>query len=140
MKKYLLLGVLAGFSLASATTISWLDGGSVVNTAEPKETNTTVAKSVSSNVKTLEDKSKVTLATGEEINLTGGVYVKVDKPVVVLEWAKSNGYEAKEDKHTKGAIHIITTMEQSISVANEIAKLDGVTTSAPKFRRKLISK
>jgi hypothetical protein len=137
MKKYLLLSMLAGLSLASATTVSWLDGGSVVNTLESKEINSTVTKSVSS---TKTDKSKVTLATGEEINLTGGVYVKVDKSEAVLKWAKNNGYEAKEDKYTKGAVHIVTTVEQSILVANAIANLEGVTTAAPKFRRKLIRK
>lgn len=140
MKKYLLLSMLAGFSLASATTVSWLDGGSVVNTIEPKETNSTESQVVSKSVVEVEIQDKVTLATGEEITLTGGVYVKTEDIESILKWAETNGYEARVDEYTEGAIHIETTVEQSISIANSISRLEGVTTSAPKFQRKLIAK
>ena len=145
MKKYylpvIILTVWMGSSHLSAETISWLDGGSVVHTTEPKELNSSLEQPVSKSV-TRESKvvNEVKLATGEAIILIGGVYAKAKDPDGILDWAGANGYEAVEDKYTKGAVHIETSIEQSLSVAKAISQLEGVTTSAPKFKRKLISK
>lgn len=123
---------LTGTSLY-ATTVTWLDNGDIVHTVER---NVSMKKeSNSSNVE-----NKITLATGETVTLTGGVYVKAKNPQSIIEWANESGYDATKDKYIKNAVHIITTPEVSIDVANKVAKLDGVTTSAPNYRRVLVTK
>jgi len=123
---------LTGTSLY-ATTVTWLDNGDIVHTVER---NVSMKKeSNSSNVE-----NKITLATGETVTLTGGVYVKAKNPQSIIEWANESGYDATKDKYIKNAVHIITTPEVSIDVANKVAKLDGVTTSAPNYRRALVTK
>jgi len=82
----------------------------------------------------------VTLATGEEVVLTGGVYVKAENTSVVLAWAMVNNYIALESPYITGAIDVQTTPEESIEVANVIAGLEGVTTAAPKYRRPVVAK
>jgi len=116
-----------------ATTAKWLDDGEIVNTVEK---NISIEKTSN----TSKPENKVTLATGETVTLTGGVYVKAKNPQSIVDWANESGYDAVKDRYIKNAVHIKTTAEASIDVANQISKLDGVTTSAPNYRRVLIAK
>ena len=135
MNKYLLPMILTGvisIGCANAETVKWLDDGSVVHTIDSEDT---VAKRSASS-----DNLTVTLASGQDVVLTGGVYVKAEDTSKVLAWALTNGYVALEDKYIKGAVTIQTTPVQSIAVANAVAEIEGVTTAAPKYRTKLVPK
>ena len=136
MEKYLLPIVFTGvFSIGcvNAETVKWLDDGNVVSTIDSEET---LAKRSTDSTENL----TVTLATGQEVTLTGGVYVKTDNVAGVLAWALTNGYVALEEEYVAGAITIQTTPGQSVSVANAVAELEGVTTAAPKYKSKLVTK
>jgi hypothetical protein len=136
MKNYFIkitLAVTTIGTLSCATSEKWLDDGDVVHTVETNTLSKT--KNTTSTVE-----NQVTLGTGETVTLIGGVYVKAKNPDSIVTWANESGYKAKKDKYIKGAVHIETTPEVSIYVANQVAKLDDVTTSAPKYRRTLITK
>ena len=134
MNKYLLPIVFTGvFSIgcANAETVKWLDDGNVVSTIDSEET---LAKRSTDSTENL----IVTLATGQEVTLTGDVYVQTDDVAGVLAWALTNGYVALEEEYVAGAITIQTTPGQSVSVANAVAEIEGVTTAAPKYKSKLV--
>lgn len=139
MKTYFLSTALliVGLGLNTACAATWLDDGATVKTVSPKENNNSNIKTKNA---TLKDSNQVTLGTGEKVVLIGGVYVKAKDPDSIVDWAQANGYEARKDKYTKNAVHITTTAAESITVANVIAKLDNVTTAAPKYRQELVTK
>lgn len=138
MKKYILListsSMIIGLSIAYAN--SWLDDGATVHSSD---SNHTKVKSKSLDTKNSSE-LKIILATGVEVILTGGVYVKAEEPEDILAWAQANGYTATKDKYIKNAVHIESTAPKSIELANLVAKLEGVSTAAPKYRKILVSK
>lgn len=142
MKNYLIktaLFVLLGGAFASANSLKWLDDGEIVETIETKVLNENNS-SLQSKTISLKQKNRVTLGTGQTVTLIGGVYVKGNNRDAIVEWANDNGYDAKKDKYIDNAVHIETSASESIKVANDVAKIKGVTTAAPKYRRDLIAK
>ncbi|MDQ7068388.1 MAG: hypothetical protein Q9M40_10690 [Sulfurimonas sp.] len=122
-----------GATASYALSAQWLDDGNVVHTTQTQSTITSRSTSTT-------QANQVTLATGETVTITGGVYVKSTNPDAVVLWATQSGYEAKKDRYIKGAVHIQTPANESIAVANAVAQLEGVTTAAPKYARALIAK
>lgn len=136
MKKYLfpaLVTTLLVSSCIAAENVKWLERGNVKSATI---TDTNVSKSTDAPAA----EKIVTLATGQKVVLTGGVYVKSGDTAKVLEWASANNYIALEDKYIAGAIHITAPAEESINVANMISQIDGVTTAAPKYRAPVVPK
>ena len=127
------LALSVSVSLVHAAELQWLEGGNAVHASQDKQQQ---AKSVGSPDAVLE----VTLGTGVVATLTGGVYVTADDAGVVLAWATTNSYVALADEFTPNVLHIQTTPAQSIGVANEVAKLSGVTTAMPKYETPVIPK
>lgn len=140
MDKYLpsaLPALLLSASCVSAEPVKWLEDGSAMHaTTSEAPLNRTDATANSDT----EQDVVVTLATGQDVILTGGVYVKTENTAAVLAWAMSNDYIALESPYIPGAIEVETTAEDSIAVANQIAELEGVNTAAPKYRKPLVPK
>jgi hypothetical protein len=141
MKKYILLTttlfMIMGLSTACASSHTWLDDGATVHGSDDNSSNQVKSKSL--NIAN-NNELKVTLSTGAKVTLTGGVYVKAKEAKVILDWAQANGYTATKDKYIKNAVHIECITSKSIEVANLVAKLEGVTTSAPKYKKNLVTK
>ena len=140
MKTYLpfaLPTLLLATSCASAEPVKWLEDG-----ADMHATTTEISQRKQETAGDAAEipKVTVTLATGQEVILTGGVYVKTQNTAAVLAWAMTNNYIALESPYISGAINVQTTPEESIAVANAIAQLDGVTTAAPKYRMPVVAK
>ena len=141
MDKYfptVLPALLLSASCASAEPVKWLEDGSDMHATAPEVTSQKRLDGTDGDTQTA--KPTVTLATGQEVVLTGGVYVKADDTSVVLAWAVTNDYIALEHPYISGAIDVQTTAEESITVANMIAELAGVTTAAPKYRKPVVPK
>ena len=129
-KSLLAFSIASSFVLGScalqADEVKWLESGSVIHATQDSRP----AKSARDGTV----KQQVTLSTGVVATLTGGVYAKAEDTSVVLAWALENNYLAFEDEFIPNAINIQTTPEQSLDVADAVAKLEGVTTAMPNYR------
>lgn len=125
------LSSLLSLAAAQAAEIQWLEGGNTVNASQ---------SDIQAKGNDTDNPVEATLATGVVVTLSGGVYVKADDTNVVLAWAQANNYVAEEDQFIPNAINVQTIPEQSITVANAIAELDGVTTAMPNYRAPLVPK
>lgn len=158
MKHFLIAMTVFGLSTTNAfadnaTPVSWLDDGATVSatvyqtevdvqaTSESATTSSAQATTASKTTTTEETEHvTITLSTNTTATLTGNVYVEAENPALVLAWAQANGYIALESPYITNAITVETTAAESINVANQIAEIEGVTTAAPRYQRKLIAK
>ena len=130
------LSVVSASCSVYANQVSWKERGNTVSATAVStpitsalDLNGVAAKSST----IVEDKPTITLATGQTATLTGGVFVQTTDVSTALSWATENGHIASEDQYSSDVVHIESSPEESMAIANAVAEVPGVSTAAPNY-------